>query len=496
MRHAVIKALFLAMPDALALRQPQDQRMGNAFLVLQRFFQDRRHIRDLFNHPAIIEYVTNDQYGQKYHGEYAALLEEMVDNNLAWKQVKKAVWMLEPLYMLLRRCDVSTPNFAWVAISFHRALEQLRALPTLVEVGAGLDDCFSDDEKASIITIAEERYHYTITECHQGAALLNPHYFLKPGEAVVPDSWTGCLRVLLEHLYPGPANQQRRLFISENLPRMWRHETPFDNADCWAAAAKKDLDIAAWYQLYCHMPSTRTSVVDLTPLREAGMVVGSGQCGAGQTERINKVVSRVHTKIRTSLTIKNGEMLSRLCHYFQQKNARALRLAAAEKDCAVDKAKLRENLHLSTLWSVHAESVKEQRRQQREAMAELVRERASDPEWMPPEGGMLDLLFSGDPEAAAVIDHGDGGIARLLQAALARAQAAREAAGETAAAPTAQGADAPTATTTTTAAELAERPAAAGPPPPTEDLQALRLLQLRHTDQAWQRGRATDELEI
>ena len=157
---------------------------------------------------------------------------------------------------------------------------------------------------------------------------------------------------------------------------------------------------------------------------------------------------------------------------------------------------LRENLHLSTLWSVHAESVKEQRRQQREAMAELVRERASDPEWMPPEGGMLDLLFSGDPEAAAVIDHGDGGIARLLQAALARAQAAREAAGETAAAPTAQGADAPTATTTTTAAELAERPAAAGPPPPTEDLQALRLLQLRHTDQAWQRGRATDELEI
>mgnify|MGYP003353394919 CR=1 FL=1 len=58
----------------------------------------------------------------------------------------------------------------------------------------------------------------------------------------------------------------------------------------------------------------------------------------------------------------------------------------------------------------------------------LVRERASDPEWMPPEGGMLDLLFSGDPEAAAVIDHGDGGIARLLQAALARAHALRAAA--------------------------------------------------------------------
>jgi len=474
MRHSTLKGIFLAIPDSLALRLPQEQRMGSGFLLLERYFKDKRFIKELFNHPAVIEYVTEDSYGKRYKSEYQSLYEENIENNLHWKQVHKAVILLEPYYKLLRRCDTGTPNLPWVAMAFHNALVASRQLPTMADGGAFIE-VYTAAEKDSIIKVAEERNEYTIKAEHRAAALLNPHYYITPGECVLPDSWVGDLALLLENLYPGVANTQKRLAIRDLLPRMWLHETPFDNEDAWAAAAKKELDIAAWYNMYCILPVGRNTV-DMTPLREVGVLVGAGQCSAGQTERINKVISRQLTKPRTLLTNEHTQQLSRLGHWYQQRNARYRALVIDGHNHVLDKPRL----HESTLFAVHAEAVREQRDKLQAERDDFLRQRAADPDFMPPEGGMLDLLFNGDPEAACVIDH-NGDIARILAAAVQRANAHRAATGG----PSDAGAAGGSAATAVNAPS--RTPAAAGPQRPLEEAQAEQLWQMRHDNAAWER---------
>ena len=464
MRHAVIKAIFLAIPESLALRMPQEQRMGNAYLLFERYHRDKRFLKELFNHRAVIEYVTSDQYGKKYKAEYEKLYETMIENAMHWNQVYKAVIMLEPYYMLLRRCDTSTPNLAWVAMAFNDALSSLRALPLRHDVGSDLVS-FTVSEKHVVIELAEDRYSYAITADHRGASLFNPHYYLNAGASTVPDAWLGDLSGFLEHLYPGAANTEKRLTIRTLLQRMWAHEAPFDNEDAWAAAAKKDFDIAAWYSLYCHLPVGRNTT-DMQPLREVGVLVGAGQCSAGQTERINKVVSMQLIKTRTLLTNEHAQQLSQLGHWYQQRNARHRALTIAGHNRVLDEPKL----HESTLYAVHAEAVHAQREQQQAARNEFLLERAKDPEFMPPVGGMLDLLFNGDPEAGCVIDHGSD-VANLLAAAVERSKAHLAAAGGMS-----DGAPADSS---------ALIPSAAGPQPQLEHTQALKLWQMRHDEAAF-----------
>ena len=258
------------------------------------------------------------------------------------------------------------------------------------------------------------------TPVHRGAALFNPAYYLEPNKTAVPVSWNADLLVLLRELFPGEALAGERAFVREHLERMHKHEGPFDDPDCWSAAAKDPLDIGAWWSRYCHLPVEVE--LDLTPLREAGVIIGSMQASSGEMERMNKVASNQLTKFRTLLTRQHVEDLSHASHFFQQKNARAARLRAAGA-----KSSDRTPLHESTLFHVHAEAVRELREAEREARAEFVRAQMEDPDFEPLAGGMLALLLSTDAdtiaETAAVVDSGDG-VARLHAASLAKATTA------------------------------------------------------------------------
>jgi hypothetical protein len=423
MNHEVLRALFMACPDTLALRLPQEQRMGGAFLVLERLLKDKNSVFALLQHAVVKEYVTNDQYGKKYRGAYNKICDKVIEMPAAgtfWKQLKKAVIALEPVWMLLRLCDKGTPNMASVAMAFEDVLAKFDKLPLPLDVGNTFALPFTREEKDSLLRCFEERKGYVIKPVHRGAALFNPAYYLEPNKTAVPVSWNADLLVLLRELFPGEALAGERAFVREHLERMHKHEAPFDDPDCWSAAAKDPLDIGAWWSRYCHLPVEVE--LDLTPLREAGVIIGSMQASSGEMERMNKVASNQLTKFRTLLTRQHVEDVSHASHFFQQKNSRAARLRAAGA-----KSSDRTPLHESTLFHVHAEAVRELREAEREARAEFVRAQMEDPDFEPLAGGMLALLLSTDAdtiaETAAVVDSGDG-VARLHAASLAKATTA------------------------------------------------------------------------
>ena len=327
MRHEVVRSLFLANPVSLALRQPQEQRMGGGFLVLERLLKDKKAIFELFEHPALKLYVTDDVYGKKYKAAYDELygkIIDMPDANAWWKALYKAVVALEPAYMLLRLCDKCSPNLAKIAMAFERVERHLRELPELYEVGDNVKHTFTVAEKQALLDLFLDRKAYVLTPLHRGAAFFDPANFLTPHVTEVPVTWTADLKTLLRELYPGDDAAEKRAFIVQHLERMHNHDAPFDNPGCWVADSIRD--IGSWWARNCHLGVE--SSLDLAPLREAGILIGNCQASAGETERINKVASRVKTKYRTQLTAKNTELLAQLCHFFQQKNARAERLRA------------------------------------------------------------------------------------------------------------------------------------------------------------------------
>jgi len=140
MRHEFFKALLLAYPDALVLRQPQEPRMGGGCIVLERLLRDRRAICSLLALPATLQYVNRDPYGKRYKLEFERIYEMAVGTGAVtfWRGVEKAVVTLSPMYEALRLCDKGTPNLASVAMKFRAVTSMLINLPLVAPEVGGL----------------------------------------------------------------------------------------------------------------------------------------------------------------------------------------------------------------------------------------------------------------------------------------------------------------------------------------------------------------------
>jgi hypothetical protein len=293
--------------------------MGGTFLVLERLLKDKKAVFALFEHHALLLYLNEDEYGKKYKGAFSELHDLLIDQPNAgawWKQLQKVAHALEPVWMLLRLCDKGTPNMVHIAVEFERVAEKLRKLPELHEASDEVRYVYTTSEKDSLLNLFLERKAYVVKDLHRGAAFFNPAYYLTPNCTDVHEAWKADLKKLLRELYPGDGDGEaaKRTFVLEYIERMHRHEAPCDDPDCLRAAAVANLDCGAWWNRHCHLGVE--AELDMTPLRETGVVVVSCHASSGQMERIIHVGARVATSLRTGLTAGHTEDLSHLAHHY------------------------------------------------------------------------------------------------------------------------------------------------------------------------------------
>jgi hypothetical protein len=144
------------------------------------------------------------------------------------------------------------------------------------------------------------------------------------------------------------------------------------------------------------------------------MIICAGHGSSGTIERVNKVPARVLSKVRLGLTAANASKLSRLTFFYQQQAARNTELSTDDVPAAA------KPWRMSTLLAIHAEEVREKRRE--EALARSTAELLSGGEGddaTPPK------TFS------AMADGGERSVARVHGGVLRELAATAAARGET-----------------------------------------------------------------
>ena len=191
-----------------------------------------------------------------------------------------------------------------------------------------------------------------------------------------------------------------------------RQPPPFDNAECWHAAAQSDVLAHEWWNTYAHVSISQVggpragSELDLTLLRKCATEVCAAQCSSGWLERINKSASLVSTKFRLGMTQENMRDATIAYHHFQQEEVMRARLLARSPDEGGRKSN--PPLYTSTLFWVQQQEVAAQRAAERAALEEA----AAAGELAP--GSFLEPLFS-DEDAGAYV--ANGAVARMHAAA-------------------------------------------------------------------------------
>jgi hypothetical protein len=387
MKHDFLKGLFLA-ERTLTLRQHQPQRFGTTFLLLERLLADKKPIKSLFENPAAIEYVTCDPYGKKYNKEFKDLELKLVDSGLAWRKTETAHALLHPLYTLLRSYDSRKPAFAFAAMRYEDMVKECeKLLDKFIESDGSY---FTESVSDNILAVLEYRRTYSITPSLRGAACFNPYYYQEQGNPRVDEAWLEDARELLEIIYPGEENADKRTSLMKVRRMMQEREPPF-KSDFYRAATCDDM----LYACQDFLVGKSFAEPMYQEYRALCLTLASMHCSTGTVERAHKVPGLVKVKARASLSDTKTEQLSQLYHHLRH----------ADPDYVI---KRNQESPWSTLNCVHAQAVREQREKESRARAAAVA--ATD------EDDVLSIAELLDGIEGAMVDDGGNAIERVAKA--------------------------------------------------------------------------------